>query len=161
MTWLKKRQPRLPLFLWRRSFVLPGLPRPRRGSKLRAAAYPRVSLSAFKRPLMPLGRKKCHAVRLVMSTSKSFRCNTYRRCVCVAFKGLTKYLTSLDATLTKYTGVEQPVGPAFRGGPFFSFCNLSMQCGSHLHRRKLVSPVAEWLVKSVGKDLASNREKCS
>jgi hypothetical protein len=36
---------------------------------------------------------------------KAFRCNTSTPLVCVANKELAQYLTALDATLTKNTGV--------------------------------------------------------
>src|SRR4029077_5335833 len=107
-----------------------------------------TSAISTERNSLELGPKR-NSASTVRSISKSSRCNTYGHVVCVADKGLTNRLNSLDATLTENTGWG------------VSDCNFSTQFASHSHGRKLAGPLKARLVTSASKVLASNQEKYS
>jgi len=82
---------------------LEGLPLASEGCRfsVRCAVARQGTLS---QPTMPMRGQLFH----IMSTSKSFRCNTYDHLVCIADKGFAQSLSLLDAPLTKNGGCLHP-----------------------------------------------------
>src|SRR5260370_42111939 len=91
MTWLKERQPRLPLLIWS------------------AAACCRFSVRfgvATQAILSPAGfaQKKRNSVSVLCKLLSLLNATLPNHLACVANKGLTQYVNPLDATLTKIGG---------------------------------------------------------